>query len=113
MKVVPAWDAFVEFAEAMIEEGNPFSGFPVFHNVTVVDGHAIVLVEKIPGNTICVDPEEDWEDVELEWAETEEDGWVREWACRNGCWTDYHDENFMRREDGTLVCIDPVYTHGY
>lgn len=107
VKVVPEVDQFVKWARYLIATGNTLDCFPDIYNVACVDGHAVVLCERIPGDILTED----------EWCD--EDGWYGSEGARfveNYCRfhtfaarTDYHNENFMRREDGTLVCIDPVY----
>lgn len=122
IKVVPHFDMFLPFARECLEGRMDSPMLPTIHSITDMGNHSIVVVERIP-HAIEFHGDADAEDEfdGMIWrfdngkAEDEVEqhflDLIQDFCDRHeGCNSDFHNGNFMRRDDGQLVCIDPVWS---
>ena len=130
VKVTSRHDAFVRWAEYMLEldPSDRPDFFPDVYAVNRIGDFAVVMVERIYGNP----PGDIWErkdeceeagsDFTFSPLSTEWQSWeceetvseIEDWLEFHGlsdmnCRADLHEQNFLVKEDGTFVCIDPVW----
>ena len=117
IKVVPNYDKYIDFAQDMLDGllDNPM--FPVVYSVTRMDTHTVVLVERITGDADSgtdldridhLDGDMSLLDDSIEWDFLD---MLHHCCARHDALPDLHAGNFMKRADGTLVCIDPIFAN--
>lgn len=123
VKVVPNYDKYLCFAKDMMAGLLSEEFFPKVHAITDMGTHSVVIVERIAEE---VDVWDDWKtcaeidaiehDVlyypEMDLVDVPDDtmvGQLVRMANTHDALCDVHTGNFMKRADGTLVCIDPLW----
>ncbi len=118
VKVVPKDDRYAAFAQWMLQQKKQPTCFPSITAVVELPHAFMIVVEKIKHSVDYDDGECEYLDNRLTYGwDSEEKYSYLEHAvneCRRlrnevGGSFDAHVGNFMRREDGTLVFIDPLW----
>lgn len=115
VKVVETADYYLDFAKMRLKGDITSEHFPEVYSVTSVDNYHIVIVEEIPHDV-------EWDEIipdNLRYPHDYPEGpenMKTYWRDlkklldqRKGAVLDTHRGNFRKREDGTIVCIDPIY----
>lgn len=141
VKVVPLYDKYLNFAEDCMAGKLKSKMWPTFHNITKLDTHAVILVERIDYGirSYETNPHPDkylrkyaskimqrvddltWEiykdkleDYQMAGYEQDLKDFIQDlvYMCKkHEAKPDIHKGNFMVRLDGSIVCIDPIFSH--
>ena len=141
VKVVPLYDKYLNFAEDCMAGKLVSRMWPTIHNITILDTHAVILVERIEYGIRSseTNPHPDeyirrcaskimqradnlaWEinydelkDYQMAGYEQDLKDFIKDmvYLCKqHDAKPDMHGGNFMVRLDGSIVCIDPIFSH--
>lgn len=141
VKVVPLYDKYLNFAEDCMAGKLKSKMWPTFHNITKLDTHAVILVERIEYGVRSYEtnphPDEyirkvackimkradnlaweinydELEDHQLAGYEQDLKDFIKDmvYLCKqHDAKSDMHGGNFMIRLDGSIVCIDPIFSN--
>jgi hypothetical protein len=118
VKVVPKDDKYAKFAKWMLEQEEQPTCFPRIDAAVDLPSACMVVAEKIAHGVDECDDEVEYVDERLQdllLADSEYEhlegliGHTQKLREEVGGRFDSHARNFMRREDGTLVFIDPLW----